>query len=874
MASNAKKIFVIMVSVFLVNITILTLLPSVYANDWPMFQHDLKHVGYSTSTAPNTNNIIWNYTTDGDVYSSPAVVDGKVYIGSDDGHMYCLDAEDGDELWNSSIIGTLWSSSPAVDDGRVYIGGNSFFCFNAENGSLVWNYPSSRVSSSPAIVDDRVYVGSWDNNVYCLDADPDDNGDGIINHNPYDEIEDDNDEGYNDSFTVDYDLIWMYETGNLVVASPAIHEGKVFIGSQDKKIYCLPQEDPNGDGIINNTEEIWNFTTLDIVQSSPTYVDGKIYVGSNDNKVYCLYANSGREDWSYTTTGDVKCSPAYYNGKIYACSLGYTGRVYCLDVTTGLPAWDDPFQAGGGITSSPAIADGKIYVGSIDNKVYCLDIDDGTKIWEYETGSFIDYSSPAIADGRLYIGSRDNTIYCFGDEGNQPPSKPSKPSGITSGSIGTEYSYSTSTTDPEEDQLYYLFDWGDSENSGWLGPYSSGEMISASHTWSTANDYEVKVKAKDIHNSESLWSSVLTVTISEQLPEKELAIGVSSSVIEGDEFTVTITEEASGNAVLDADVIFNGDTIQTDENGQVTFTAPFVDGDTGYTIIANEEDYQSDITTITVLNERVDESWGFIYGIVSNESSLLENAQITITSGDKSWITYTNEDGQYVQAVPPDIYTVEASKQGYETIVRGGITVEENEAMEANFKLVESTVSIEERESMAEYIVQIKIENGSVGAEIDATSTEHHVTLYSDLDIDVSKSNPLSKGNISFSVTGEGPGTIIVIYVTGVENENNVVLTYDGIDIRKTTDISGFFSSENTEESWIMLLGEKGEYVVLLNIPEWSEHSITISSLVSALGGPIVAVLYISISTIVLIVFLSPMITNIIRRRMHFRKKK
>ena len=370
----------------------------------------------------------------------------------------------------------------------------------------------------------------------------------------------------------------------------------------------------------------------------------------------------------------------------------------------------------------------------------------------------------------------------------------------------------------------------------------------------------------------ALGSTTIIVLNSPEPPK--LVIIANFTVIERDPFTVTVKGESTEDAVAGVDVTFDGETNQTDANGQVNFTAPEVDESTIYTITATLGGYQEGTAMITVLNIDLDEPIGFVYGVVSSGSSLLENAQITITSGDKSWIAYTNEDGQYVQAVPPDIYTVEASKQGYETIVRGGITVEENEAMEANFKLVESTVSIEERESMAEYIVQIKIENGSVGAEIDATSTEHHVTLYSDLDIDVSKSNPLSKGNISFSVTGEGPGTIIVIYVTGVENENNVVLTYDGIDIRKTTDISGFFSSENTEESWIMLLGEKGEYVVLLNIPEWSEHSITISSLVSALGGPIVAVLYISISTIVLIVFLSPMITNIIRRRMHFRKKK
>ena len=52
------------------------------AYDWPMFRHDLQHTGYSTSPAPNTNQTLWNYTTGNFVASSPAVADGKVYVGS------------------------------------------------------------------------------------------------------------------------------------------------------------------------------------------------------------------------------------------------------------------------------------------------------------------------------------------------------------------------------------------------------------------------------------------------------------------------------------------------------------------------------------------------------------------------------------------------------------------------------------------------------------------------------------------------------------------------------------------------------------------------------------------------------------------------
>jgi len=96
---------------------------------------------------------------------------------------------------------------------------------------------------------------------------------------------------------------------------------------------------------------------------------------------------------------------------------------------------------------------------------------------------------------------------------NQPPNKPAKPSGPLTGKPGTSYTYSSTTTDPDVDQVSYWFDWGDGENSGWVGPFPSGNAGSASHTWKTKGNYNIKVKAKDTHCSESVWSDSLTVTM-------------------------------------------------------------------------------------------------------------------------------------------------------------------------------------------------------------------------------------------------------------------------------------------------------------------------------------------------------------------------
>jgi outer membrane protein assembly factor BamB len=190
---------------------------------WPMFHHDLSRAGFSTSTAPNTNNTVWNVTTDNSVYSSPAVANGMVYATSFDGNVYCVDALTGNEAWSEpSWIGTYSYSSPAVADGKVYAGtlSGNVYCLNASTGDIIWNYLTGKsVFSCPAIADGKVYVGSNDKNVYCLSAST-----GA--------------------------KIWNYTTDNVVWSSPAVVDGKVYVGSSDNRVYCL-------DALTG--EPIWNY---------------------------------------------------------------------------------------------------------------------------------------------------------------------------------------------------------------------------------------------------------------------------------------------------------------------------------------------------------------------------------------------------------------------------------------------------------------------------------------------------------------------------------------------------------------------------------------------------------------------------------------
>src|SRR4030065_662518 len=139
--------------------------------DGQMLHHYLEHTGYSESPAPSTNQTLWTYMTGGSVLSSPAVVDGKVYVGSYDNNIYCFDAATGAIIWNYT---TGWGvqATAAVANGRVYIGSTdkSVYCLDATTGAKIWNYTTGDQAHNPTIADGKVYVGSSDDNLYCLSA--------------------------------------------------------------------------------------------------------------------------------------------------------------------------------------------------------------------------------------------------------------------------------------------------------------------------------------------------------------------------------------------------------------------------------------------------------------------------------------------------------------------------------------------------------------------------------------------------------------------------------------------------------------------------------------------------------------------------------
>ena len=178
------------------------------------------------------HNILWRFNTTNNkqVRSTPAIWNDTVFFASTD-RLYAVNASDGTERWNNSF--SCGMSSPALAYGNVFIGSSdgNLSCFNASNGSNVWNFmvtDSGQIDASPLVVNNTVYFGTnsrnWDattgKTVYALNV-------------------------------TDRSLRWSYTSDYFIMSSPAVSDGTVFIGA-DGAILAFS---PSGANITSFTME-------------------------------------------------------------------------------------------------------------------------------------------------------------------------------------------------------------------------------------------------------------------------------------------------------------------------------------------------------------------------------------------------------------------------------------------------------------------------------------------------------------------------------------------------------------------------------------------------------------------------------------------
>jgi outer membrane protein assembly factor BamB len=296
----------------------------------------------------------WTTATGGRVLSSPTLDNGTLYVGSEDGSVYALDAGTGAIRWTASI-GAPVDSTPAVAGGIVYVGAQdgNVHALDAADGALLWSTDlGTLIDASPTVANGLVYVGGLDATLYALDA--------VATST---DVYAGSNSGSLYAFDAATGLTRWVKSGKLFYWCPQVSGTVVYVGVVST-LEAGTVEAYNA----NTGKRLWVTATTNIDPTCPSVSGGVAYVGSADGQVYAINASTGATQW-HTATGDqIYSSPAVSGGVVYAGSDDH--NLWALEASTGGVLWTA--STGGEVISSPTIGTGLVYVGSADGNIYAF----------------------------------------------------------------------------------------------------------------------------------------------------------------------------------------------------------------------------------------------------------------------------------------------------------------------------------------------------------------------------------------------------------------------------------------------------------------------------------------------------------------------
>jgi outer membrane protein assembly factor BamB len=354
----------------------------------------------------NTGKVVATFNNGGkmkDVFCSPTVADGCVYVGEgfhqhSACNLFCLDAETLEKKWEFAT-GSHTESTPCVVSGKVYFGAgdDGLYCLDAKTGKEVWHLNGLHIDANPLVVDGKVYVGSGKGDVYsaldivCLDA----------------------------------------ETGKEVwrrgIDQPswggACLAGELLIVGMGNGNFLTSEEKPAGAILALNAKtgkRIWQTDMKDGIHVRLATDGSFVWAASRDQRVICLSVAEGKKVWERDMGAPVVASPALVPyltlGSQYSTALGEQPRKYPCGASLIVAA------AGDGLTES-------------GGKVTSLDARTGQPQWTFDVGRDADspfvclFSSPGVVmtveqgveKRRILFGCGLNSfakgiLYCLEDE--------------------------------------------------------------------------------------------------------------------------------------------------------------------------------------------------------------------------------------------------------------------------------------------------------------------------------------------------------------------------------------------------------------------------------------------------------------------------
>jgi outer membrane protein assembly factor BamB len=288
-------------------------------------------LGESVYALYRTNGTVaWRFNRSGSlVDSSPLLAEGTLYVGSGGGLVYALDAASGSVEWSYATDSAV-VSSPTLHDGTLYVGSNdgTVMALNATAGGVVWTHETGgAVYSQPEVASGTLVATTDAGQLFALD-------------------------------TATGTEQWSLDTGTeLGHAGATVVNGTVVVAADD--VYATD--------LATGTVQ-WTTTFGGTAGASPAAHDGTVYVGAENGTVSALNASTGAVVWRFGADAPVAATPAVGEDRVVVATTN--GTLSVLNATTGTLV--NETYADSAIRTQPSLAGDNAYLGTQNGTVMAV----------------------------------------------------------------------------------------------------------------------------------------------------------------------------------------------------------------------------------------------------------------------------------------------------------------------------------------------------------------------------------------------------------------------------------------------------------------------------------------------------------------------
>ncbi len=329
---------------------------------------------------------LWSQSLGGYVMSNQIIVEnGSVFVGSRGSILNCIREDDGKILWRfapnlSSSIASKSAPVFSLFAGRVFTTGDGFYVLRASDGKLLWEYlygsiPNYVGIGGWAVADNHVFASGWDNGdkLFCFNID-----DGSILWQ-YDDMRVNSPPVISDGrvFICNYNngtsmacfdeskgqLLWQFDA-NVTIFQPTLY-GKLLLFGDANGNFCALTEEGSLVWAFTSRHETSNYPS----SAAPIIFNNTVIVGYEAGYVTCLRMSDGKLIWRTPVLGDVR-SLTMGNNELFV-TLGPSGtNLFIIDPYSGNIQEKKTFEYW---TLPPIFADNKLYIAA-DKKVIAFQI--------------------------------------------------------------------------------------------------------------------------------------------------------------------------------------------------------------------------------------------------------------------------------------------------------------------------------------------------------------------------------------------------------------------------------------------------------------------------------------------------------------------